>query len=81
MATVETIAGSTLTQDAALAVAVSAGVPWEDAVAALTANPARYLGLDAVGVLERGSWADAVALDGDWNVRAVLRRGEWVVAP
>ncbi len=77
----DTIAGSTLTLDAALRVAVGAGVPWPDAVAALTVNPARYLGLEAVGRLAPGCWADAVALDADLTVRAVLRRGVWVVAP
>jgi len=77
----DTIAGSTLTQDAALRVAVAAGVDWAAAVRALTLNPARYLGLQGVGELTPGSWADAVALDERWRVRAVLRRGEWVVAP
>lgn len=77
----DTIAGSTLTLDAALRTAVAAGVPWPDAVAALTANPARYLGLEGVGRLAPGHWADAVALDADLTVRAVLRRGAWVVAP
>ena len=38
------IAGSTLTQDAALRRAVAAGVPLVDAVAALTSTPARAIG-------------------------------------
>ncbi|OII23792.1 N-acetylglucosamine-6-phosphate deacetylase [Frigoribacterium sp. MCBA15_019] len=45
-----TIAGSTLTQDAALRIAVlQAGLSAVDAVAALTLVPARVLGLDAGG--------------------------------
>lgn len=77
----DTIAGSTLTLDGALRVAVSAGVDWAVAVRALTANPAAYLRLDGVGALAPGNWADAVALDADWRVRAVLRRGAWVMPP
>lgn len=58
------IAGSTLTQDAALRLAVSSGVALPDAVAALTAVPARALGLaHRFGSLRVGAAADAVL----WN--------------
>nr|NLI49944.1 N-acetylglucosamine-6-phosphate deacetylase [Propionibacterium sp.] len=77
----DTIAGSTLTLDAALRTAIAAGVDWAVAVRAATANPAAYLRLAEVGALVPGAWADAVALDADWRVRAVLRRGAWVVPP
>lgn len=77
----DTIAGSTLTLDAALRTAIGAGVDWAVAVRAMTVNPAAYLGLEGVGALAPGAWADAVALDDDWRVRAVLRRGAWVVPP
>ncbi|HQA31201.1 MAG TPA: N-acetylglucosamine-6-phosphate deacetylase [Propioniciclava tarda] len=77
----DTIAGSTLTLDAALRHAIASGVDWTTAVRALTLNPAAYLGLSDVGSLAAGHWADAVALDADWNVRAVLRRGDWLVEP
>jgi N-acetylglucosamine-6-phosphate deacetylase len=72
-----TIAGSTLTQDAALRNAVAlAGLSRPEAVAALTAVPARALGLGArFGRLEAGYAADVVALDPGLNVIAVWANG------
>jgi N-acetylglucosamine-6-phosphate deacetylase len=59
-----TIAGSTLTQDAALRIALSIGIPAPAAVAALTAVPARAIGLgDRLGLFEPGYAADIVVLD------------------
>ncbi|MFD1828699.1 N-acetylglucosamine-6-phosphate deacetylase [Streptomyces desertarenae] len=77
------IAGSTLTLDTALRRAVTVdGLPVADAVRALTATPARMLGLaDRVGSIEPGKDADLVVLDGDYRVAGVMRKGEWVVAP
>jgi N-acetylglucosamine-6-phosphate deacetylase len=77
------IAGSTLTLDRALKRAVTVdGLPVEHAVAALSANPARLLGLDdRIGSLEPGKDADLVVLDADFTLKGVMRRGEWVVAP
>ena len=70
-----TLAGSTLTQDAALRLALTI-VPPADAVAALTITPARALGLDQRhGMLEPGYVADAVLLDHRWNVTAVWADG------
>lgn len=74
----DTIAGSTLTLDAAVRNAVAAGVPWQAAVRAATINPARYLHLADVGELRPGAWADAVTLDAEWGVRQVMRHGAWV---
>lgn len=66
------IAGSTLLQDAALRVAVGAGIALPDAVAALTAVPARVLDLEGrFGALRPGAAADAVVLDADLAVTGV----------
>jgi N-acetylglucosamine-6-phosphate deacetylase len=71
------IAGSTLTQDAALRFAVGAGVRLPDAVAALTSVPARAIGRAAdLGALAAGRLADAVLLTADLAVRAVWTAGD-----
>jgi len=73
----ETIAGSTLTQDGALAVALDGlGIPRPDAVEALTATPARILGLgDRLGLLEPGFAADVAVFDDELAVRGVWAAG------
>jgi N-acetylglucosamine-6-phosphate deacetylase len=73
----DTIAGSTLTLDAALRNAVElAGVHPVDAIAALTAVPARALGLDhRLGRLATGYAADAVILDSGLHVERVWVNG------
>ncbi|OEV32066.1 N-acetylglucosamine-6-phosphate deacetylase [Streptomyces nanshensis] len=77
------IAGSTLTLDEAFRRAVTVdGLPVEDTVRALSANPARLLGVyDRTGSLEAGKYADLVVLDGGFEVAGVMRRGEWTVRP
>ncbi|PGH49095.1 N-acetylglucosamine-6-phosphate deacetylase [Streptomyces sp. Ru87] len=77
------IAGSTLTLDTAFRRAVTVdGLPVEDVVRALSANPARLLGVaDRVGSLEPGKDADLVVLDADFRIAGVMRKGAWVVAP
>ncbi|MBA8817505.1 N-acetylglucosamine-6-phosphate deacetylase [Microbacterium halimionae] len=71
-----TIAGSTLTQDAAVRTAVSAGVRLVDAIAAVTSTPARAIGYaDSLGALTPGFLADAVLLNTDLTVRAVWCAG------
>ena len=81
----DTIAGSTLTQDRALRIAVrEVGLPLADAVAALTLVPARALGLDAaggpgprLGRLAPGYAADAVILSPEsLGVEAVWGAGQ-----
>ncbi|MEV4443644.1 N-acetylglucosamine-6-phosphate deacetylase [Streptomyces sp. NPDC049577] len=81
--TAGSIAGSTLTLDTAFKRAVTVDrLPVEDVVRALSANPARLLGVDdRVGSLEPGKDADLVVLDGSYDVVGVMRRGEWLVRP
>lgn len=70
------IAGSTLTQDAALRHSVGAGVPLAEAVRALTATPAHAIGRGAdLGSLAVGAIADAVLLTDALEVRAVWTAG------
>jgi N-acetylglucosamine-6-phosphate deacetylase len=73
----ETIAGSTLTLDTALILAIDAlGLSRAEAVAALTATPARILGLDdRFGLLAPGYAADIVVLDADDAVEQVWANG------
>lgn len=66
-----TIAGSTLTQDAALRTAVAAGVALPDAVSALTSTPAAAIGRPDLGRLAPGAPADMVLLDNGLRVRGV----------
>jgi N-acetylglucosamine-6-phosphate deacetylase len=77
LAGADTIAGSTLTQDEALRVAVrEVGLGLPEAVAALTAVPARALGLgERRGLLRAGSAADVVALTPDLAVSRVWADG------
>ncbi len=72
-----TIAGSTLTQDTALRIAIErAGIAPARAVEALTRIPARVLGLEAeLGQLKPGYLADAVMLDHEWRVTSVWAAG------
>ncbi len=71
-----TIAGSTLTQDAALRLALEIGIPAPAAVAALTSVPARAIGLGArLGLVEPGYAADIVVLDETRHVTTVWAAG------
>ena len=73
------IAGSTLTMDAALRRAVSAGIPLPDAALMAATTPARALGLDdRLGALEAGLRADLVVLSADLEVKRVMRAGAWI---
>lgn len=72
-----TIAGSTLTQDRALRIAIrDAHVPAIEAIAALTLTPATALGLQhRLGLLAPGFAADAVVLDSTLHVEQVWANG------
>lgn len=77
LAGTDSLAGSTLTQDRALWVAIErARVSPADAVAALTLTPARVLGLEKRhGLLAPGYVADAVRLDNQWTATRVWANG------
>ncbi|MFB7517654.1 N-acetylglucosamine-6-phosphate deacetylase [Streptomyces sp. NPDC056144] len=77
------IAGSTLTLDRAFKRAATIdGLPVESVVQAISANPARLLGVyDRVGSLEPGKDADIVVLDAEFTLKGVMRKGEWIVDP
>ncbi|MGH3717118.1 MAG: N-acetylglucosamine-6-phosphate deacetylase [Micromonosporaceae bacterium] len=72
------IAGSTLTMDAALRRAVAAGLSIVDAVRMASTTPARVLGLADRGALAPGQRADLLVLDQTLAVRQVMRAGEWI---
>lgn len=71
------LAGSSLTMDAALARAVRDGVDLPVAAAAAATNPARVIGLGDRGRLAPGARADMVVLDDELRVRRVMREGVW----
>ncbi|RSS50436.1 N-acetylglucosamine-6-phosphate deacetylase [Streptomyces sp. WAC01280] len=77
------IAGSTLTLDRAFKRAATIDdLPVESVVQAISANPARLLGVyDRVGSLEPGKDADIVVLDADFTLKGVMRKGVWIVDP
>src|SRR6266536_1623831 len=79
LASTGSIAGSTLTMDAAFRRAVvDAGLPLEVAARLTSSRPARMLGLDDVGAIEPGRRADLVVLDEKLEVVGVMARGAWV---
>jgi N-acetylglucosamine-6-phosphate deacetylase len=73
-----TLAGSTLTMDAAVRNAVAAGASPLQAIRAATASPARDLRLRDVGRLAPGFSADLLVLDHELTVTRTMRRGHWV---
>jgi N-acetylglucosamine-6-phosphate deacetylase len=73
------LAGSTLTMDRALRLAVNeSGLSLEQVSAAASATPARVLGLDGeLGSIAPGYRADLVVLDDDFEVTSVMVDGTW----
>jgi N-acetylglucosamine-6-phosphate deacetylase len=71
-----TLAGSACPLDAALRNLVALGIPVEEAVTAVSTEPARLLGRADVGSLTAGRPADVVVLDDSLAIRSVLVAGE-----
>jgi N-acetylglucosamine-6-phosphate deacetylase len=70
-----TLAGTVLTMIDAVRNLHALGVPFEDAIGAATAVPARLLGRTDIGVLEPGAAADVVILDDRLEIQSVLCAG------
>lgn len=76
-----TIAGSTLTLDAAVRFVVAhCGLSVERAVEAASTRPADVIGRPDLGRIAVGAKADFVVLDDALHVVRVMRRGRWVEA-
>jgi N-acetylglucosamine-6-phosphate deacetylase len=73
------LAGSTLTQEVALRNFIKwTRVPFQDALLALTENPATVLGLRGKGVIRSGADADLTIMDSDFHVMKTLVAGKLV---
>jgi N-acetylglucosamine-6-phosphate deacetylase len=70
--------GTTRLIDVVHRVVRHAGVALPAAVTAVTATPARLLGLDDVGELAPGKRADVLVTDADLMPHAVMRAGRWI---
>src|SRR5262249_26684942 len=70
------LAGTVLTMIDAVRNLHALGIPFEDAVGAATAVPARILGRNDLGVLEPGGHADIVVLDDRLDIVRVLCGGD-----
>lgn len=77
----ETLAGSVLTMDVAVATMVAAGVPLASAVRAATATPASVAGAVSKGRLAPGADADLVVLEPDLGLAATIIGGRVVHDP
>ncbi|WP_091532112.1 N-acetylglucosamine-6-phosphate deacetylase [Microlunatus soli] len=75
---VGSIAGSTLTMQAAFGYAVQTlGLSITDVAAMAATTPARTHRLDSVGTVEPGRRADLVVVDDQGNLHAVMAAGQW----
>lgn len=70
-----TIAGSNTLLFGCVKSAISFGIPEEEAVKMATENPARLMGLNK-GKVEVGYDAEFILVDGDFNLKNVVVRGE-----
>ena len=73
----DTLAGSVIALDAAVRNIVASGLDLPAAVAAASRNPLAMLGVTDRGRIAVGQRADLVELDGDLQVRRVMRAGTW----
>ena len=69
------LAGGGAFSDKAVRNLVSIGIPLEDALRMASQTPARFLGLEGLGEIRPGAWADLVLLDGEGGVRETLIGG------
>ncbi|HCP01005.1 MAG TPA: N-acetylglucosamine-6-phosphate deacetylase, partial [Rhodospirillaceae bacterium] len=76
----ETIAGSTLTMDRALANLMAMGLSLAEASDRLSVYPADFIGLDDRGRIQPGAWADFVVLDPEHRLVEVFVEGQPVCA-
>jgi N-acetylglucosamine-6-phosphate deacetylase len=73
------IAGSTATTAHVVRHAItSAGLPVTEVSTAASGSPAKVVGLAGAGVLVPGADADLVVLGDDFELTAVMARGQWV---
>lgn len=77
----QTLAGSVLTMDEAVANLVRAGVSVQEAVTAATATPARTIEDSSIGVIRVGSGADLAILDPELRCSATVVGGRAVHDP
>ena len=74
-----TIAGSTTNIYEEIRNLLSYGVPFKQVIKSATINPAKAICEDdKIGSIEAGKLADLVVLDKDFNIKAVIARGEIV---
>ena len=53
-----------------------AGLPFESVLKCVTENPARAAGIwEKYGSIESGKYADCVIVDGDLNIRHIIKHG------
>lgn len=74
------IAGSTLTMDAAFERLVGLGYPIAQVAAMAATTPARWHGLDQVGELAPGCRADLCVVDDHGKLVRVMQGGSWVTS-
>ena len=72
------IAGSTLTMAAGFSFLLGTGMSVPGASWLAASTPARRHGLEGVGVIEPGAYADLCVLDAGGQLQRVMQRGSWV---